>query len=192
MPRNAEFAANSVTTWSALLDKLGLGALCVDDCYGALIDAQQWANVLAAGDTSLCDALDQAGLGSWQQAFHVAIDRWTGGAAESMLYTVLEPHAMSWEAIEMSVDLERTHPAGVTLLLLVLRDLVQGRLPLGFGVNRGLGAVKDVTVTVTPHAAPTFGTASFSLTGLPKEVKDTLNSAWQQWLKQSKQGAEAS
>ena len=29
----------------------------------------------------------------------MTVDRWTGGAAESFLYTVLEPHGVAWEPL---------------------------------------------------------------------------------------------
>jgi len=93
---------------------------------------------------------------------------------------VLEPHAVEWEPITLTVDLDRTPPAGVALLLLVLRDLANGRLPLGFAVNRGMGAVKDVAVTVTPHGAIEYGAAPFTLAALPEFLKRE----WVAWLDQ--------
>src|SRR5581483_5809484 len=110
-------------------------------------------------EENLRDKLNDAGLAKWQQAFHVAIDRWTSGAAESMLFTVLEPHGISWGDIELTVDLSRLpgvlRSPAAALLLLVLRDLAAGRLPLGFAVNRGMGAVKVDEITITPHGAGT-------------------------------------
>ena len=60
-------------------------------------------------------------------AMHVAIDRWTGGAADSFLYSVLEPVAVDWPEIELCVDLDRLAPkenrdAALALLLLTLKD----------------------------------------------------------------------
>lgn len=79
-----------------------------------------------------------------EQADHVAIDRWTGSAADSLLFSVLEPHGVQWEPIRLTVDLTRLgryrRPA-LALLLLILRDLDQGRIPLGGMVNRGFGDV---------------------------------------------------
>jgi CRISPR/Cas system CSM-associated protein Csm3 (group 7 of RAMP superfamily) len=172
--------------------RLGLAALSVDDCYAkAALSADAWQHIATAPDEkSLRAALATGPVKSWQQAFHVAIDRWTGGAAESFLYTVLEPHALSWEPIEMTVDLERTPAAGVTLLLLVLRDLGAGRLPLGFAVNRGMGAVKVKSITIAPHAADRarngehalLATDPFKLSELPPEVREHLDGVWQRWL----------
>jgi CRISPR/Cas system CSM-associated protein Csm3 (group 7 of RAMP superfamily) len=87
---------------------------------------------------------------------HVAIDRWTGGASEGALYGVLQPTAqISWQDICLMLDLSRipVHKKAdgsmddslrkkcLMLLLLVLRDFAENRLPLGFATNRGMGEV---------------------------------------------------
>ncbi|TVQ22310.1 MAG: hypothetical protein EA367_04225, partial [Leptolyngbya sp. DLM2.Bin15] len=119
-----------------------IGALSVDDCYATLeMTASDWAAVentpkakddtFAQFETTLTTALGGRGqpFQMLQPAMHVAIDRWTGGAADSMLYSVLEPIGVSWEAIGLSLDAARLYkyypqelkPA-IALLLLVLRD----------------------------------------------------------------------
>jgi CRISPR/Cas system CSM-associated protein Csm3 (group 7 of RAMP superfamily) len=184
--------------------RLGLGALCVDDCYATTsIAREKWEQVVTAGERilsnqiltaeqSLRSATEAAEVGHWQQAFHVAIDRWTGGAAESFLYTVLEPHSVVWEPLELSIDLARlprtVRNVGITLLILVLRDLFAGRLSFGFGVNRGMGAVRINRITITPYAAgDLWGSSPLilagpDLVGLPNSVRSTLTWEWQQWL----------
>lgn len=76
--------------------------------------------------------------------YHVALDRWTGGAAEGFLYQVLEPHDVMWEPIRIELDFDRLpqhcHAPALALLLLVVRDMAEGWLPIGFGVNRGHGS----------------------------------------------------
>ncbi|MDT3440480.1 RAMP superfamily CRISPR-associated protein [Pseudofrankia sp. BMG5.37] len=143
----------------------GRGAAQVDDCVSAdTLDARQWERLVVEKDIP-------ADLRAWmtanrlEQADHVAIDRWTGGAADKLLFTVLEPWAVDWLPITVTLDLdrldelenrperpeERVEPGpesdvAVGLLLLVLRDLELGRLPIGQGVNRGFG---DITASVT-------------------------------------------
>jgi CRISPR/Cas system CSM-associated protein Csm3 (group 7 of RAMP superfamily) len=81
---------------------------------------------------------------------HVAVDRWTGGAAENLLFSVQEPADANWEPIRLSLDTRWASggAAGadsgraVALLLLVLRDLADGWLALGFGGTRGRGAIQ--------------------------------------------------
>jgi CRISPR/Cas system CSM-associated protein Csm3 (group 7 of RAMP superfamily) len=171
---------------------LGLSAISVDDCFGTkALSAAQWQAVQAArSDPELRAALDAAGLLSWSEAYHVAVDRWTGAAAESMLYTVLEPHGVEWEPLCLEIDLARLSTAervpAVALLLLVLRDLAQARLPLGFATHRGMGAVVVDSVALTAHQTEPpldklqgVTVAANGLAGVPAE----LNAAWQDWIK---------
>lgn len=134
----------------------GAGALTVHECVSeTAIPTDVWDIVVNGvpdnGDgkdrpglpASVRDALASRGL---DQADHVAIDRWTGGVADQLLFSVLEPHGVDWEPIRLTVDLTRLgdhRDVALALLLLVLRDLEQRRLPLGGMVNRGFG---DVTI----------------------------------------------
>jgi CRISPR/Cas system CSM-associated protein Csm3 (group 7 of RAMP superfamily) len=184
-----------------------MGALAIADCYADhKISVQQWERVQTAKESSdLLQALQDAKLHDVQQAFHVAIDRWTGGAADQFLYSTLEPMGVQWQPIALRLNLSRLQGAdlqkqGVALLLLVLRDLVQGRIPLGYGVNRGMGAIAiksisfsasganlpdeiqalhNVTLKVEPEQSQTYLTAQHlaqisSLEG--------LNDAWKAWI----------
>ncbi len=174
----------------------GLSALSIDDCYAkseSRMTALQWAGVEGAtNEEALRAALDRTPLKDAQQAFHVAIDRWLGSAAEGFLYTVLEPHGVQWEPIRMKLDLARLpnykRNAAVACALLVLRDFVSGRLPLGFGVNRGMGAVEVKGITLKPHDLEDDDLARLKLS-VDKdkrqlkigddELRQTLNEAWQ-------------
>ncbi|MFY1637872.1 RAMP superfamily CRISPR-associated protein [Solwaraspora sp. WMMB335] len=91
---------------------------------------------------------------------HVAIDRWTGGASDHRLFSVLEPRpTVRWEPIRIEVDVARlarlagsdprheSAAAALPLLLLVLRDLRDGWLALGYGSTRGRGQIEVTEVT---------------------------------------------
>ena len=157
----------------------GRGALLVDDCVSAeTLDASQWERLLVE-KTMPADLRGWLSTNKLEQADHVAIDRWTGGAADKLLFTVLEPWAVAWQPITMTLDLSRlgdlANPPGesadllgesdepadagpapdvvLALLLLVLRDLEQGRLPLGQGVNRGFGDVEATVLVRDPAGA---------------------------------------
>lgn len=140
-------ASTSATPTASQPD--GVGAVAVADCYSSTeLDEVIWRSVVTA--TKLIPEqrgwLQSVGIA---QADHVAIDRWTGGAADGLLFTVAEPWKVSWEPICLRVDLTRLGPRSdlaLALLMLVLRDLRDGRLPLGGSVNRGFG---DVTASVT-------------------------------------------
>lgn len=127
--------------------KRQLGRLFVEDCYAnGDFSSQQWEQMLAATQPpELKTALEQANLNQTQAAFHVAIDRWTGGAADGALYSTLEP-MQSWQSLQWMLDfahLDRTEQRSLLMLtLLLLRDLAEGRIPLGFATNRGMGTIQ--------------------------------------------------
>jgi CRISPR/Cas system CSM-associated protein Csm3 (group 7 of RAMP superfamily) len=171
---------------------LGRGALAVDDCFcEKKLNPAHWQAVEQATDDpqapgTLRGSLDAAGLTETQQAFHVAIDRWTGGAADQMLYSALEPFNLAWEPIELSLDLNRIDEpqrgAVQALLFLTLRDLALGRIPLGYGVNRGYGSLMVEKIVVNDQEV------TFSLNGeiIGINLAD-FEQAWRTWLQQAQE-----
>ncbi len=169
----------------------GQGALAVDDCYGRdRFSQKQWQAIeTAQTDPDMRQALDAAMLKAWQEAYHVAIDRWLGSSAESMLYTVLEPHRANWEPIRLTLDFHRLPsdkrlPA-VALLLLILRDLAQDRIPLGFATHRGMGSIRVIRIGFESgdldHDLAIVNQVLIEngrLIRVPEEIKR----AWRQWL----------
>jgi hypothetical protein len=149
--------------------ELGLmGALTIDDCYATLSMApEHWSAVENAPKentnefSQFKETLRTALKGSsrpfrvLQPAMHVAVDRWTGGAADGMLYSVLEPIGVEWDKIGIQLDIMRlqeyhttlVQPA-IALLLLVLRDFANCKIPIGYGTNRGMGTVQVNEVTL--------------------------------------------
>jgi hypothetical protein len=126
-------------------------------------------------------------------ANHVSIDRWTGGAAEGLLYSVLEPSGVAWQPLRMRLDVPRAggprrHPGdgdeadhrAMALLLLLLRDLAEGWVTLGFGGTRGQGQVSVEQVRFTGRAlpAPWSALSSTTLTDVlatpPRAVRDAM------------------
>jgi CRISPR/Cas system CSM-associated protein Csm3 (group 7 of RAMP superfamily) len=186
---------------------LGLGALVVDDCYAESIriPPERWDRVTRAtpdaevgkSHSALRTELDQPGLGlaQWTAGYHVAVDRWTGGAADGFLYTVLEPHGVAWEPLRLRIDPGRLkrfdyQHEGLALLLLVLRDLVGGRVPLGFATHRGMGAVEITSIVfrATNCEEPLsqlhgIELAAGDIAGLPQALITKLDGRWQTWLK---------
>lgn len=147
------------------------GALGVDDVLStSVISGPRWATLLTALATLPSGADEDERKAKQRLAFrgavnelndevrgsglefavvdHVAVDRWTGGAASNRLFAVAEPTSCAWEPITLDLDLTRLPEGGargpVALLLLVLRDLAEGWVPLGKGTRRGWG---DVAVT---------------------------------------------
>lgn len=199
-------------------NRLGVGALFVDDCYAQIIFTHdQWRAITQAKveptadrsstsqEFSLRQALRAAELPDATVAFHVAVDRWTGGAAESLLFTVLEPHGIMWEPLTLSLDLDRLRSAlgdgglgnaededllpPIVCLLLVLRDLGAGRVPLGFAVNRGMGTIKVERIVLQGCVLPPLceglehlELSEGNLSALPQDLRNTLNQSWRRWL----------
>jgi len=177
-------------------DGRGRGAVAVDDCvsvttvpeqlwqqvYGVPEPGQDGAGERAELPAGLREQLAAAGL---HQADHVAIDRWTGGAAEGRLYSVLEPDGISWEPIRITIDLTRLGEAGdliadaaLALLLLVLRDLAEGWIPLGHGSNRGMG---DMEVTRLRLTGPAWPEGTELTSPLASDEAERLTKQWQSY-----------
>ncbi len=165
------------------------GALqCRDCCSLARIPADLWRQIEDAGSLREAEAHLRrvAGLAAVFPAMHVAIDRWTGGAADHRLYSALELHGVAWEPLRLDCDtawLTEPREAALALLFLLLQDLGEGRIALGGGATRGHGAVRASRITVTGHGlsglADPLGWAPDA--GLPPGLRDALGPAWAAW-----------
>lgn len=167
--------------------KVARGLLAVDTCYSVLaldragwnrldVDAESWRNTRQ----SLC------------KADHVAIDRWTGGASDGALFSAVEPdRSVQWQPLRLRLDCRRGASLPVLALLwLVLADLVAGRVPLGFGVNRGYGDL--VVRRVTLSGLGQFGLKDVDLAVdrgnlESEEIVKRLKPAWTAWLAEQQQ-----
>lgn len=69
----------------------------------------------------------------------LAIDRFTGGGAEGLKFDAL---ALWKPAFRMRLSLENPRPWELGWLALVLRDLAEGWLRIGYGAARGFGQVR--------------------------------------------------
>lgn len=181
-----------------------IGALAVDDCYAKLqVSPNDWKQVeTATNESQLRAALNAAHLENTQQAFHVAIDRWTGGAAENFFYNTLEPFGVSWQPIRLSLcetpRLKNQMREGIALILLVLRDLAAGRIPLGYATNRGMGEIRVTNITLSGQGFHGALATLNSEISLPQgnlielgELLTTLNNAWTSWIDRPPTGEEA-
>jgi CRISPR/Cas system CSM-associated protein Csm3 (group 7 of RAMP superfamily) len=146
---------------------------------------------------------------------HVAIDRWTGGASDGALFSVLEPWNVQWGDLILAIDPNRLPRrageagkdkmeealAAIALLLLTLADFVKGETPLGFGTNRGFGSVTVNSVSMEIPEAETcregfVRDALAALQDLRVDMQDRrlllegeavqrLRKAWTEYLKQA-------
>lgn len=198
-----------------------MGTLFIDDCYATIpMTSDNWSAVENATSMAVNDlkTLVNAAINkidehyrTLQPAMHVAVDRWTGGAADGMLYSVLEPIGVQWEAIGIHLDLERLKKYGeghvqpaIALLLLVLRDFANRKIPIGYGTNRGMGTVEVSKVTLTtsqidglegiegrhevedvPNKVDLLGNL------LDKKLLDQLTDNWVKWIEKLEKKEEA-
>lgn len=201
---------------------LGLGALSIDDCYAQkefAMNSNDWASVETGkvyDDKSFYEGGEQAEeVTLWQGlkkiegepdlqtdtknfhiSHHVAIDRWTGGASEGALYSVLQPTAkIGWQDIYLTLDLARL-PAdkklkSLMLLLLVLRDFAENRLPLGFATNRGMGEVEVEKIEITGLYNILWETGKFNfkddenIMDEDEKLRAKIQKEWQEWISQN-------
>ncbi len=71
----------------------------------------------------------------------LAIDRFTGGGADGLKFDAEAVYQPTLHGA-MTIDLQRVDPWALGLLALLLRDLVEGDIVLGFGAAKGYGACR--------------------------------------------------
>jgi CRISPR/Cas system CSM-associated protein Csm3 (group 7 of RAMP superfamily) len=128
---------------------------------------------------------------------HVAIDRWTGGASEGALYSAIVPTEASWDEMGLTLDFGRIETESqlpvLMLLLLILRDVAENRLPFGFATNRGMGEIEVETMLLKgsgfENELSCLNTSSEDglvlsegkFTALDKGLKEKLKTEWETW-----------
>lgn len=193
-------------------ERLGLGALSIDDCYAEMgMDVEDWQKV-EVGEFPNDETYSQTGLhqslkkidGEANQntdptknfhiSHHTAVDRFTGAASDGALFSVLKPSpSLVWDDLQLTIDLSRfssdeNKHCALMLLLLVLRDFAQNRLPLGFNVNRGMGEVKDVIFEVMGAYIISYQDGQFNFKDDEKimdenqKLKTKIQTEWEKWI----------
>lgn len=138
--------------------------------------AAGWRTPISFSYFSPVPQTGQAASASEKIQEFVAIDRFTGGAADEKKFNaarVYRPKLEGW----ISVDLDALRnsnngPEAIGLLLLTLRDLVEGDVPMGFGAAKGYaantGEVLRVEVSGTKELISAF------LAGVPSAELPTV------------------
>jgi len=175
------------------------GSLEVADCLATspAIGPKAWANLRALPKPdkesdvhSVADALGAAGLDGWRVAHHVAIDRWTGGAAPGLLFSNLEPAEVQWAPMEITLRPWRTatatdeaYKAGIALVALVLSQLVAGWARFGHGVSMGHGEIAVTKLVIDGKEVPVEGDEVIDavITTLGHNPPD-VRQAWTSWI----------
>lgn len=137
------------------LDKTGQAKTVVYNLFGPDMDDKEWARSqgaekvkpqasrLIAAETEI-----QHGITNLVQN-RVSIDRFTGGARDTALFN--EQPLWGKPETRMTIDLRLVNPkdADIGLLLLLLKDLWTGDLPLGGESSVGRGRLKGKKATLT-------------------------------------------
>ncbi len=193
-----------------------IASLTIDDCYATIsMNPSNWSAIENATSMAVenLKPLVNTAIGktesrykTLQPAMHVAVDRWTGGAADGMLYSVLEPIGVEWNPISIQVDLERLKKYGednvkpaIALLLLVLWDFADRKIPIGYGTNRGMGTVEVTEMQMNCSLIDGLPgiegktTITRDLPGLHdhlhEQILTKLTTAWQTWIDQNQEAA---
>ncbi|MEM8716736.1 MAG: RAMP superfamily CRISPR-associated protein [Cyanobacteria bacterium P01_G01_bin.4] len=187
-----------------------MGALFIEDCFSdtkhPLDTLRELSQVPKDNPVDLQKLLGSKQLAKGQLdtqvAYHVAVDRWTGGATDGFLYTNLEPFNLPWEPIEFSLDWQRLSStdetsdelATVALLLLLIRTMSERKVPLGYGTNRGMGslALRKVTIDFQGELPSDLaalrgswslqGDRAFNLDVIDSHTLEVLHRAWAEWV----------
>jgi CRISPR/Cas system CSM-associated protein Csm3 (group 7 of RAMP superfamily) len=86
--------------------------------------------------------VERTGEGDLEQDF-VAVDRFTGGAATGLKFDAQARTGVTFAGeIHLELGPQRLEPWGLGLLALVVRDLLWGDLPLGFGSGKGFNEAR--------------------------------------------------
>lgn len=130
-----------------------------DALISDLFGSQENAGLLSIDDV-YCDTKSDISLSDWlsedveclsksptERRQHVAIDRFTGGASGGALYSARAvKRDMEWEPIRMTLRLPKDgdgadRMVAIAMINLLLRDMRDGFVKIGFGSRRGMGAI---------------------------------------------------
>jgi len=120
------------------------------DLAEQLFGSVDWGSRLAVEDAPIADKP------MWKKLDFVAIDRFTGGAADGAKF---DAYALWKPCFRCRLHLESPHDWEIGWLLYVLKDLIDGRVPVGFGAAKGFGDVLLENLQLTlgyayPEVAP--------------------------------------
>lgn len=132
------------------------------DLAEQLFGSVDWGSRLAVEDAPL------AGEPTWKKLDFVAIDRFTGGAADGAKF---DAYALWKPSFRCRLHLEAPQNWEIGWLLYVLKDFIDGRVPVGFGAAKGFGDVRLENLQLTlGYAYPeAVRSDSVQLPDLPKD-----------------------
>ena len=188
---------------------IGKACVSVSAAFAPICDWDQWREVLEIATrkkssyendrTNAEQKLVKATAGlPLEFTHHVALDRWTGAAADKMLYTVLEPTSGQWSGLRLELDEkrlgERYLPA-LALLLHTLQSLHSGDIGLGWGTYRGHGTIQITSISIKGSAVncdidKTGDWLWSDLEANDSHAASEIKKAWKTWLQTTREGTQ--
>lgn len=145
------------------------------DLAEQLFGSVDWGSRLVVDDAPL------VGDAKWKKLDFVAIDRFTGGAADGAKF---DAYALWQPRFRCRLHLESPEDWEIGWLLATLADLADGRVPVGMGASKGFGDVRLDDLRLTWGAAyPTSADADFFTTAVFEGWDAALQGNWvNQWI----------
>jgi len=188
-----------------------IGKACVSTsaAFATIGKWDQWQNLLAIATRKKSSAEDDRTNAEQELvkatdgiplefSHHVALDRWTGAAADKMLYTVLEPTSGQWSGLRLELDEnrlgERYLPA-LALLVHTLQSLHAGDIGLGWGTYRGHGTIQITRISISGSALNCEISQPGEWLWADLESKNSsaateIKMAWKTWLQAARGGTQ--
>jgi CRISPR/Cas system CSM-associated protein Csm3 (group 7 of RAMP superfamily) len=148
------------------------------DLSERLFGSVDWGSRLAVEDAPL------TGEPTWKKLDFIAIDRFTGGAADGAKF---DAYALWQPCFRCRLHLEAQQAWEIGWLLYVLKDLIDGRVSVGFGAAKGFGDVRLENLKLRlgyayPEAAPLNGLPgdgdTFFLTVTSIQWDEIIQTGW--------------
>lgn len=166
-----------------------------DKVANALVDEVFGPRDIGAGQEAfasplrVAEAVIEDGSDDWVQ-FRVRLDRWTGGVLPGGLFNA---QPMSGGQLALHLELRQPQPHQIGLLLLLLKDLWLGDLPLGAEIGSGRGRLTgreaqlslmtpELTQDWRLEAEPTSG--ALVIEGERDALEAYVSQSLQQWLRE--------
>lgn len=143
--------------------------------FGTEVDNQR-AGSIQASRVQVDETLIEGTPPDWVQA-RVSIDRFTGGALDGALFTEKPIFGVNGVVVTLNLRLINPEPGEIGLLLLALKDLWTGDLPIGGERSIGRGRLQGIKADLTtPDSKWTIeGRNRLQITGKGKILETYVN-----------------
>lgn len=142
-----------------ILDVLGKSQDMLTELMGCATDTKKQRSRLMVEECYI-----RSGVREVRQSRN-RIDRFTGGTVDSALFTEIPvwQEEAGTPTVRLQLSIRRAEPAEAGLMLYLLRELWQGRLPLGGEAGIGRGTLRGLGASIVYHGA----TYELDAAGLP-------------------------